>query len=115
MKEKLKKFKHMQALREKHYDFKTLIYYILHMSKVDDNKTPDYIVAIPWFQEDCFDFVEYAAFDEMVYYTLIYSYNTIPNPCVKVDGNKISIVARLIKRWNYSKIEYKSRQKATSS
>jgi hypothetical protein len=55
------------------------------MFKVDDDKRPDYTVAIPWFAEDSFDFVEYAAFDQMLYYAFVYSYYIIPNTPVKVD------------------------------
>jgi hypothetical protein len=38
----------------------------------------------------------------MIYYTLIYSYDIIPNPHVKVDGNKISIVVRSFVRHSSS-------------
>jgi hypothetical protein len=59
---KLKEFKQIRILR-RNYGPKTLKYYLPHMFKVnDDNKRPDYTVAIPWFPEDCYDFVEYAAF-----------------------------------------------------
>jgi hypothetical protein len=34
----------------------------------------------------------------MMYYADIYSYHTIPNPHVKVDGNKITIVKRPLVR-----------------
>jgi hypothetical protein len=61
MKEKAKEFKQIQILREKYYDAKTVKYYLPHMFKVDDDKRPDYVV-------DCFDFVEYAAFGQMIYY-----------------------------------------------
>jgi hypothetical protein len=60
--EKLKEFKSIQQLR-KNYDHKTLKYYLPHMFKGDDDSIPDYTVAIPWFAMDCFDFVEYAAYD----------------------------------------------------
>jgi hypothetical protein len=50
------------------------------MFKVDEGKRPDYIVAFPWYAVDCFDFVEYATFDQMLYYADRYSYDIIPNP-----------------------------------
>jgi hypothetical protein len=43
------------------------------------------------YAEDCYDFVEYAAYDQMLYYSLTYSYDMIPNPYLMVEGNKISI------------------------
>jgi hypothetical protein len=89
--EKMKEFKKIQILR-KNYDPKTLKYYLPHRFKVDDDSRPDYIVAIPWYAMNCFDFVEYAAFDQMLYYADTYSYDTIPNPHVKVDGNKTTLV-----------------------
>jgi hypothetical protein len=95
--EKLKEFKQIQQLR-KNYDPKTLKYYLPHMFKVDDDSRPDYAVAIPWLAVDCYDFVEYAAFDQMLYYADTYSYDIIPNPHVKVDGNKTIIVAHPLVR-----------------
>jgi hypothetical protein len=68
------------------------------MFKVDDDSRPDYTVAIPWHPEDCFDFVEYAAHDQMMYYADRYYYDIIPNPHVKVDGNKTIIVAHPLVR-----------------
>jgi hypothetical protein len=62
------------------------------MFKVDEDNRPDYTVAIPWYTVDCFDFVEYAAFDQMLYYADTYSYYIIPNLYVKVVGNRTSIV-----------------------
>jgi hypothetical protein len=71
------------------------------MFKVDDDSRPDYTIATPWFAIDCYDFVEYAAYDQMLYYADTYSYDLIPNPHVKVDGNKTIIVDHtLIKRSN---------------
>jgi hypothetical protein len=62
------------------------------MFKVDEDSRPDYTVAIQWYTVDCFDFVEYAAFDQMLYYANIYSYDIIPNTHFKVVGNKTTIV-----------------------
>jgi hypothetical protein len=100
MLEKLKEFKSIQQLRKNYYP-KTLKYYLPHMFKVDDDSRADYTVAIPWYPVDCYDFVEYAAFDQMLYYAYTCSYDLIPNPHVKVDGNKTIIVDHpLIKRSN---------------
>jgi hypothetical protein len=74
----LKEFKQIEAMCKKYYDTKTVKYYILHMLKVDDKRS-DYIVAIPWYAEDDLDFVEYAAFEQMLYYALIFSYDKILN------------------------------------
>jgi hypothetical protein len=65
----------------KYYNPKILKYYLPHMLKADKDKRPDYVVVIPWFAVDCFDFVEYAAFNQMLYYADTCSYNIIPNPC----------------------------------
>jgi hypothetical protein len=62
------------------------------MFKVDEDKRLDYMVVILWFVVDCFDFVEYAAFDQMLYYAEKYSYDIILNPHVKVVVNKTSMV-----------------------
>jgi hypothetical protein len=62
------------------------------MFKVDEDKRPDYTVTIPWSAIKCFNFVEYTAFDQMLYYTDTYSYDIIPNPHVKVVSNKTTIV-----------------------
>jgi hypothetical protein len=43
------------------------------MSKVDEDKKPDYTIAIPWYAVDCFDFVENAVFDQTLYYADRYS------------------------------------------
>jgi hypothetical protein len=40
------------------------------MLKVDVDKRLGYTVVIPWYAVDCFDFVEYAAFDQKLYYAL---------------------------------------------
>jgi hypothetical protein len=94
---KLKEFKKIQLLR-RNYDLKTSKYYLPHMFKVDEDNRPDYTVAIPWYAVDCFDFVEYAVFDQMLYYANTYNYDTIPNPHVKVDGNRASIFVHLLVR-----------------
>jgi hypothetical protein len=91
MLEKLKEFKLIQSLR-RNYDPKTLKYYLQHMFKVDEDSRPHYTVAISLFPMDCYDFVEYTAYDQMLYYADIYYYDLIPNTHVKVDGNRIIIV-----------------------
>jgi hypothetical protein len=80
------------------------------MFKVDD-KRPDYTVAIPWYVENCFDFVEYSAYDQMLYYTLTYSYDIIWNQYVKVDGNKTSIVEHSLVRHSSSFTSNKRKEK----
>jgi hypothetical protein len=75
-----------------------LKYYLPHIFKVNEDKIPDYTVAIPWYPVDCFDFVEYVAFDQMLYYADTYSYDIIPNPHVKVDGNKTTFVTHPLVR-----------------
>jgi hypothetical protein len=62
------------------------------MIKVDEDKRPDYTVAILWYVVDCFDFVEYATFNQMLYYADTYSYDIIPNPHVKVICNRTTII-----------------------
>jgi hypothetical protein len=47
------------------------------MFKVDEDKRPDYTVAILWYVLDSFDFVEHEAFDQMLYYVNTYSYDII--------------------------------------
>jgi hypothetical protein len=69
-----------------------LKYSLPHIFKVDDDSRPDYAVAAPWFAMDCYDFVEYAAYDQMLYYVDTYSYDIIPNSKVKFDGYKTTIV-----------------------
>jgi hypothetical protein len=89
---KLAEFRKLQALRKNYYDIKTVTkYYIPNMFNVDDDKRPTYTVAVPWYAEDCYDFIEYSAFDQMVYYSLTCSYDMIPNPHLREEGNKISI------------------------
>jgi hypothetical protein len=61
------------------------------MFNVGDDKRPTYTVAIPWYVEDCYDFIEYTAYYQMLYYSLTYSYDMIPNPHLIVECNKISI------------------------
>jgi hypothetical protein len=78
------------------------------MFKVDDDKRPDYTIVIPWFAQDYFDFVEYAAFDQIFYYTLTCSYDIIPNPHIKVVVNKTSIVNHPLIRHSRT---FKSKQK----
>jgi hypothetical protein len=99
MLEKLKEFKKIQVLR-KNYDPKILKYYLPHMFKVEEDKRPDYTVAIPRYPVDCFDFVEYATFDQMLYNVESYSYDIIQNPHVKVVGNKTSIVNHPLVRYS---------------
>jgi hypothetical protein len=71
---KFTKFKQIQALRKKHDVIKKIKkYYIPNMFNVDDDKRPTYTVAIPWYAEDYYDFIEYAAFYQMLYYSLTYS------------------------------------------
>jgi hypothetical protein len=70
------------------------------MFKVDDDSRPDYTVATPWFAMDCYDFVEYAAYDQMLYYADTYSYDIIPNPHVKVVGNKTTFVDHSLVRYS---------------
>jgi hypothetical protein len=70
------------------------------MFKVDEDKRPDYSVAIPWYVVDCFDFVEYVAFDQMLYYVDRYNYDIIQNPHVKVDGNKTTFVTHPLVRYS---------------
>jgi hypothetical protein len=100
MLEKMKEFKQIQTLR-KNYDPKTLKYYFPRIFKVDEDNRLHYTVAIPWYAVDCFDFVEYAAFDQILYYTDRYSYDIIPNTHVKVVGNRTSIIIHpLVRRSN---------------
>jgi hypothetical protein len=47
---------------------------------------------------DCFDFVEYAANDQILYYADTYSYDIIPNPHAKVDVNKTTFVTHPLVR-----------------
>jgi hypothetical protein len=61
------------------------------MFNVDMENRPTYTVAIPWKAEDCYDFIEYTAHDQMMYYYLKYSYDMISNPHLLEEGNKISI------------------------
>jgi hypothetical protein len=91
MLEKLKEFQKKKTVR-KNYNSKTLKYYLPRIFKVDEHNKPDYTVAIPWYAVNCFDFVEYAAFDQMLYYADTYSYDIIPNSHVKVITNKTYIV-----------------------
>jgi hypothetical protein len=92
MNKKLAEFRKTQAVRKKFYDIKTIKkYYIQNMFNVDVDNRPTYTVAVKWYVEDCYDFIEYTAFDQMLYYSLTYSYDMIPNPHLREEGNKISI------------------------
>jgi hypothetical protein len=93
MKEKTKEFKQIETLREKYYP-KIIKYYLLHIFKIDDDKRPDYTIGILCNVDDYFNFVEYAVFDLMKYYVLMYNYNIILNLHVKVDSNRTSVVDR---------------------
>jgi hypothetical protein len=66
-------------------------YYIPNMFNVYDDNKLTYTVAVPWYVEDCYDFIEYAAYDQILYCSLTYSYDVISNPHLIVEGNKISI------------------------
>jgi hypothetical protein len=107
MLEKLREFKLIQSLR-KNYDPKNFKYYLPHIFKVDYDSRPDYIVAILRYPVDCFDFVEYATFDQMLYYVDTYGYDIISNPHVKVDGNRITKIDNLLERHSNT---YKSNKK----
>jgi hypothetical protein len=58
-------------LHKKFYDPKTLKYYLPDMFKVEDDKMSDYTIEIPWIAQDCFDFVEYTAFDQILYHIFV--------------------------------------------
>jgi hypothetical protein len=68
--EKLKELKQREVLRKKFYDLKTVAYYIPYMFKVDDKRL-DHTVPIPWQTEDCFDIIEYPAFNQDILRTYI--------------------------------------------
>jgi hypothetical protein len=108
MLEKLKEFKQIQSLR-KNYDPKTLKYNLPHIFKVDDDSRPDYTVATPWYAMDCYDFVEYVAYDQMLYFVDRYYYDVIPNPHVKVDGNKTTFVTHTLLRHSSTFISNKKK------
>jgi hypothetical protein len=71
-------------------------------------KKNDYTVAIPWYAVYCFDFVEYAAFDQILYYADRYSYDIIQNTHANVDCNKTFIVTHPLVRNSNT---FKSKQK----
>jgi hypothetical protein len=79
------------------------------MFKVDEDNKSDYTVVIPWYTLDCFNFVEYAAFFQMLYYADRYSYDIIHNPHVKVVCNKTSIVIHPLVRHSNTFASYKKK------
>jgi hypothetical protein len=99
MKETIKKFKQMQPSHEKIILISKLLIIIFHIFSRLMIKRPDYAISIPCFHKDCFDFVEYAAFYQIIYYALMYYYDIILNPHVKVDSNKSFIVKCLLVRY----------------
>jgi hypothetical protein len=80
------------------------------MFNVDDDKRPTYTVAVPWNVEDCYDFIEYSAYDQMLYYLLTYSYDMIPNPHLQVEGNKISIDPHTLVKYSSSFPSHKRKE-----
>jgi hypothetical protein len=61
------------------------------MFLVEDNKRPSYAVAIPAEVEDCFNLVEYLAYDNMMYIINKLGYNIISNPHVNMSDLKKTI------------------------
>jgi hypothetical protein len=69
MNKKLAEFRKIQAVGNKHYNPKTLKkYFISNMFNVDYDKRPTYTVAISWYVKDCYDFVEYTTYNQILYY-----------------------------------------------
>jgi hypothetical protein len=69
------------------------------MFLVEDDKRPSYLVAIPAFAGDCFNLLEYLAYDNMMDIINKFSYNIIPNLHVNMfDLKKLSL--NLIKSQN---------------
>jgi hypothetical protein len=80
--EKTKEFEKIEKLRASYYDVRTLAYFFPYMFLVEDNKRPSYAVAIPAKAEDCFNLVEYLAYDNMMNIINKLGYNIISNPHV---------------------------------
>jgi hypothetical protein len=72
------------------------------MFNVDMDNRPTYTVAVPWHAEDCYDFIEYTAHDQMLYYSLTYSYDIIQNPHLREEGNKIFIDPHTLVKYSSS-------------
>jgi hypothetical protein len=86
------------------------------MFNVDIENRPTYTVAVPSNVQDCYDFIEYATFDQMLYYSLKYSYDMISNPHLREEGNKISIDPHSLVKYSssfpsHTKKEWYSSQK----
>jgi hypothetical protein len=117
MNKRFTEFRQIQTLRKKHFDTKKIKkYYIPNMFNVDIDNRPTYTVAVPWNVKNCYDFIEYAAYDQILYYSLTYSYDLIPNPHIIVEGNKISIDPHTLVKYSssfpsHTKKEWYSNQK----
>jgi hypothetical protein len=62
----------IQILRKKHYDIKKIKkYYIPNKFNVDIGKRIIYRVTVPWYAEDCFDFIKYATYHHVILFPYI--------------------------------------------
>jgi hypothetical protein len=80
--EKTKEFEKIQKIHASYYNVRTLVYFLSYMFLVEDDKRPSYLVAIPAFAGDCFNLLEYLAYDNMMDIINKFGYNIIPNPHV---------------------------------
>jgi hypothetical protein len=79
-------FQKIQNIHSSYYDARTLIYFLPYMFLIEDDRRPLYVVAIPAKPEDCFNLVEYLAYDNMMGIINKLGYNIIPNLRVNISN-----------------------------
>jgi hypothetical protein len=80
-KKKRNEFDLIKRKRSRYYDPGNIEFYLFpHVYLVEDHLRPSKIIAIPAKAEDCYNEMEYQAFDNMMDICLRFGYDTIRNP-----------------------------------